>query len=78
MSFELTREECLLHFRSYCQKGVNLDAIQRRVENGECPFLDYDFEKDQQFRGARRHYRRNFNSGVKEEFLKIIEEERKK
>lgn len=57
-----TLEEYLKDFRERCGGVEDLRGVQQRVLNGECPFLDCNFEKDTNFRSMRRYYRQNLQS----------------
>ncbi len=73
-----TREDCLADFKFRCLEvlsiGGDLEVVKNAISDGECPFIEFKFEKDGEFRKARRHYRKFYDTALVNDFLKIIEE----
>ena len=80
----MTKEESLIDFRKQCLKikekytglecGYFFRFVEERLQKKECPFLDFNLEKDSNFRASRRFFRLNVNNGIIDEYLRIIRE----
>lgn len=75
INFEYTKDDLLSDFRKRCVdviiRGGDLGSVRDMVIKRECPFIDMQYEKDEQFRMERRFYRRN---DMTDDLLKIIQE----
>lgn len=72
---EYTKDDLLRDFKNRCidviNRGGDLNFVRDMVIKRECPFIDMQYEKDEQFRMERRFYRRN---DMIDDLLKIIQE----
>ena len=50
------------------------EFVKERLGKKECPFLDFNLERDLNFRAARKFYRNHLHNGIVEEMMKITQE----